>query len=107
MNNGTVKKAVGIAVMMVIGGGALAKTEEVANMGASAIETYKVALRAYVATQQVEKVEKAIQALEKLVKAGGDAEARAKLTRIYVSLGRELQDQLKRLRNEKKTEQLE
>jgi tetratricopeptide (TPR) repeat protein len=71
------------------------------------IETCKAALRAYVATQQVNDAEDVMKALEELVKKGGDAEAGSKLTQIYVSLGRELQQQLERLRNEEKPDEVE
>jgi len=69
-------------------------------------ESYKAALRAYVAVQQLDRAEKAMNALEELITKSGDAEASKRLTQIYIQLGRELQDQLERLRHEKKTEQL-
>jgi hypothetical protein len=69
------------------------------------VETYKAALRAYVATQQLDKAENAMNALEKLVSGGG--EQGAKLTQIYISLGRELQEQIILLRdNREKADQL-
>ncbi len=70
-------------------------------------ETFKAALRAYVATQQIEKAEAVMKSLEEAVRQGGDAQAGAKLTRIYISLGRELQAQLERLRKDKKLDQLQ
>jgi len=69
-------------------------------------ETYKAALRADVAVQQVDKAKEAMKHLEELTKEGGNAEAGKKLTRIYISLGRELQQQLERLRSQQKTDQL-
>lgn len=74
-----------------------------------AIETYKLALRAYVAVspQQLDKAEKAMDALEKLVQGAGDASAAENLTKIYVSLGRELEQQLQDLRKSGQTKQLE
>lgn len=68
------------------------------------LETYKTALRAYVMTQQLDKAQQTMQALDDVAKsAGGDA---ASLTRVYVSLGRQLQEQVDRLREQKKEEQL-
>lgn len=69
------------------------------------ISTYKAALRAFVATEQLEKAEKVMNALESQVGAGGDAEAGKKLTQIYISLGRELQTTLEQLRAEGKEDQ--
>ena len=63
-------------------------------------ETYKVALRAYVADQQLDKAEKTMDALEKLMGAGADAGASNKLTQIYISLGLELEKQVQRLTKE-------
>ncbi len=74
--------------------------------GSFRVETYKAALRAYVAAQQLDKAEKTMDALEKEVAKGGDAGAAKTLTRIYISLGRELEGLLERLRKEKKTEEL-
>ncbi len=65
-----------------------------------ATETYKVAVRAYVAQQQVAKAKAVMDALDKAVVASGDPAANEMLTLIYVSLGRELQQQLERLRKE-------
>jgi hypothetical protein len=69
------------------------------------VEAYKAALRAYVADQQLDKAEKTMDALEKLMSASGE-EAGKKLTQIYISLGLELQKQVKRLRDEKKEAEL-
>ena len=71
------------------------------------VETYKAALRAYVGNQELDKAEDAMDALESLVSAGGDAAAARKLTEIYILLGRELQDTLKRLRQENKNQEAE
>ncbi|MBN2291358.1 MAG: hypothetical protein JXM70_02970, partial [Pirellulales bacterium] len=70
------------------------------------LETYKTALRAYVASRELEKAEKTMDVLEKAVAAEGDAEAASKLTQIYISLGRELQELLEGLRTQKKTEEM-
>ena len=72
----------------------------VTDRGNFRVETYKAALRAYVADQQLDKAEKTMDALEKLMGAGGDAEAGKKLTDIYISLGLELERQVKRLQKE-------
>ncbi len=86
----------------------LAKADHpVTQRGNFRSETFKAALRAYVATQQIEKAETVMKSLEEAVGQGGDAQAGAKLTRIYISLGRELQDQLERLRNEENVAQLQ
>jgi hypothetical protein len=69
------------------------------------IETYKAALRAYVGAQELDKAEQTMDALETAVAEGGDATAARRLTEIYIMLGRELQDTLKRLRQENKTEE--
>ena len=71
------------------------------------IETYKAALRAYVGAQQLDKAEEAMDALEAMVAAGGDAATAGKLTEIYIMLGRQLQETLKRLRQENKNEEAE
>jgi tetratricopeptide (TPR) repeat protein len=73
---------------------------------AFAVETYKMALRLLVAVDppQLEKAEQAMAALEKLVQGGGDAKAAENLTAIYVSLGRQLQEDLKALRASGKTQ---
>jgi len=69
------------------------------------VETYKAALRAYVGAQELDKAEEAMDALEASVAEGGDAAAARKLTEIYILLGRELQETLKRLRQEGKKEE--
>ena len=65
-----------------------------------AIETYKVAVRAYIAQQQATKAKAVMDALDKAVVASGDPAAGEMLTSIYISLGRELQQQLERLRKD-------
>jgi len=69
------------------------------------VETYKAALRAYVGVEDLDKAQEAMDALEDEVAARDDAEGAKKLTEIYYSLGVELQETLKRLRQEKKTEE--
>lgn len=70
------------------------------------VETYKTVLRAYVAVHDLDKAEQTMDVLEKAVAAAGDAKAAAKLTQIYISLGRELQELLEDLRGQNKVEQL-
>jgi len=81
----------------------------VASRDAFANETYKMALRAYIAAspQQLEKAEQAMDALEKLSAASGDAKSGEGLTAIYISLGRELGQHLEELRKAKKFKELE
>lgn len=81
-----------------IGAHSLAKAgNKTIDRGNFPIEAFKTALRAYVATQQLPKAEETMNALEK---AGGDVN----VARIYVSLGRQLEEALKRLRAERKDE---
>ena len=63
-------------------------------------ETYKMALRAYIAVtpQQLKKAEAVMDALEKQVQRSPTRPAAENLTAIYVSLGRELQQHLQELR---------
>ncbi|HEX4128936.1 MAG TPA: hypothetical protein VHZ24_02755 [Pirellulales bacterium] len=61
------------------------------------VEAYKSALRAYVEGKELDKAQAAIKELEELVAANGAA-GEAELTRIYVSMGRALEDQIKALK---------
>ena len=72
-----------------------------------AIETYKVAVRAYIGNHQIDKAKTVMDALDKAVVASGDANAEQMLTDIYVSLGRELQQQMERLQKEGSKAELE
>ncbi len=78
-----------------------------AEQGNFATETYKIALRAYVATQALDKAEKMMNDLESLIAKSGDAHGDEVLTRIYITLGRELEEQVAILRKENKAAQLE
>ncbi len=71
------------------------------------IDTYIVALRAYVGAEELDKAEETVDALEALVGQGDNADAGTRLTTVYYLLGRDLEDLLERLRNEGKTDQLE
>ncbi|HWB11319.1 MAG TPA: hypothetical protein VG826_18970 [Pirellulales bacterium] len=83
----------------------VAADDPVTKQGKFAVETNKLALRAYVANQALDKAEAVMESLEKLVNASGDADAASQLTRIYIALGRELEEQLQRLRQEQKSEE--
>jgi len=79
----------------------------VASVNNFGIETYKLALRAYIGVtpQQLEKAEKVMGELEKLVQSSGNAAAAQNLTAIYVSLGRQLEEHLKELRKAGKSKE--
>ncbi len=55
-------------------------------------ETYKAALRAFVAVQDMDNAEKMMKAMEALVQ--GQPDAQKSLTQIYISLGREVEQQV-------------
>ncbi|MEX0713278.1 MAG: hypothetical protein WD278_13065, partial [Pirellulales bacterium] len=74
--------------------------------GNFAVETYKLALRAYVATEALDKAEATMNELESAVGATGDTSAASLLTRTYIRLGQELEQQVSRLRQENKAEEL-
>jgi tetratricopeptide (TPR) repeat protein len=77
-----------------IGPNTLAKTNHKAtDRGNFRVETFKAALRACVATQDLKKAEETMTALEKI---GGTA----KVAGIYVGLGQQLEASMKRLRAE-------
>jgi cellulose synthase operon protein C len=77
-----------------IGAHALAEANNKAIDRASLrVAAFETALRAYVATQQLDKAEKAMNALEKV---GGSVN----VAKLYVNLGRQLEQSLKRLRAE-------
>ena len=85
----------------------VAEKHPATDRGDFRVEAYKAGLRAYVGAQQLDKAEKAMEALETLVSEGGDAAAAGTLTKIYLVLGKELQDTLKRLRQEDKNQEAE
>ena len=66
---------------------------QLADRGNFRIETLKAALRAYVAAQQLDKTQQTMEALEK---AGSEAN----LTRVYLGLGRQLEQSLEQARAE-------
>lgn len=81
----------------------------VVNRDAFITETYKLALRAYIAMtpQQLPKAEEVMDRLEKFVEKKGDAAPSINLTGIYISLGRELQQHLQALRKSGKNRELD
>jgi len=70
------------------------------------VEIQKTALRAYVATGQLDKAEAVMDAVEKRVAAKNDPQAAARLTEIYLGISRELQDALEMLRRRGRTNEL-
>ncbi len=75
---------------------------EVTDRGAFRVETYKAALRAYVGQKELDKAEAVMEDLEQTIQQQGDADAEQQLTQIYISLGRDLEQQLEMLRSEGK-----
>ncbi len=84
----------------------VAAKSPITDQGTFAIEAYKAGLRAYVATQQLEKAETVMAALEARVTASGDAGASQMLVAIYRALGQELENHVASLRNEHKSDDL-
>jgi hypothetical protein len=70
---------------------------EAAEIEGLLFDAYRLALRAYIAVkpQQLEKALAAMDALEKIT--GSDAKGREMLTTVYIAMGRDLQDEIKRL----------
>lgn len=85
-----------------------AKSPAVAREG-FASETYKMALRAYIAVDppRLKEAEAVMDSLEALVKSGNDPKAADNLTAIYIGLGRELQEHLQLLRKSGKRKELD
>jgi len=78
---------------------------EVANRGNFYEETYKASLRAFVGAQRLTEAEQTMTELEALV--GDRQDSAVRLTRIYISLGKQLEEQVDRLRSENKTAELQ
>lgn len=90
------------------GGGPLtlvAADHPATKQGNLGMETYKAALQAYVALQSLDKAEQIMAALDQRAAASG--EGAAALTRIYLGLGRELQQQVARLKETNQPQALE
>jgi hypothetical protein len=79
----------------------------IAAEGTFAAEACKAALRAYVATQQLDKAEKVMNALEAYIGASGDEKANQTLIAIYRALGLELENHVAALRKENRTDDLQ
>jgi tetratricopeptide (TPR) repeat protein len=106
IGSGQADKAVKILEQADSGALALVRSgSPVVQVGNFPDETYKAALRAYVGTQQLDNAEKVMGELEAAVSNKPDASAT--LTKIYISLGLELEEQVNRLKNEKKLEELQ
>jgi len=106
INLGESQEAVALLTDEQLGPLTLVEQEHPATTGAERetlrVETYKAALRAYVGTQQLEEAEAVMAALEDTL-TGDDEEAQSRLTRVYISLGRDLEEQLDMLRKQNKT----
>jgi len=74
-----------------------AKSDPTIREGSFAEATLTVALRSFIQAEQLDKAQQAMDALEKLAASGNAADASARLTAMYLSMGRELEDQLARL----------
>ena len=77
-----------------------------AQLGGLAVETYKLALQAYIAARQEDKAQQALDDLEKAVRKGGDSEVAKRLTLVASSLGGDLQAQVEQFRVRGKTDPL-
>jgi len=75
--------------------------------GTFAPDTFKTALRAYVATGQLDKAEKVINALEASVAASGDAQGDQMLIATYQALGKELENHVATLRQDNRLDELQ
>ena len=71
-----------------------------------ATETYKLVLRAYIGTGNLEKARETMTTLEGIVAAGG-VEGGSEVTELYVSLGKLLKDELERFRANGETERFD
>lgn len=83
----------------------LAAGNPLAARGSFPIEAYKAALRGYVGTQRIEDAQRVMDALDQHTAQSPDAAAT--LTRVYVGLGLELEQQLSRLREEARGDELQ
>ncbi|MCS7239546.1 MAG: hypothetical protein NZ899_14965 [Thermoguttaceae bacterium] len=79
------------------------KNDPVVQRPNFATDTLTLALRVYVAAQALEKAETVMGELEKAVAASGDRESAQRLTQVYINLARQLQESLRRLRQEGRT----
>ncbi|MFM7107482.1 MAG: hypothetical protein ACKOZU_02580 [Planctomycetaceae bacterium] len=73
------------------------KADPTLREGSFAESALGVALRAFIQTEQLDKAQQAMNALEKLAGSGESEEKSARLTSMYTSMARQLQEQLERL----------
>ncbi|MBX3414162.1 MAG: hypothetical protein KF708_15850 [Pirellulales bacterium] len=88
--------------------GALALLEAQSPLFAQASlasEAYMVALRAFVGSGQLDKADQVMKILDS--RAAESGENAAAMTRVYMNLGVELKEQIERLKEENKTDQLQ
>jgi hypothetical protein len=105
--NGVGQYEPAIAVLELPNTGPLALAEAknpLAERGNFSAEVWKAALRANVGLQRLEAAEKAMTALEQ--RFAGSLEGEAALTRLYVTLGLELEEQVARLQAQGKNDEL-
>jgi len=86
--------------------GLLALASSKKSSAKSKLEAQKLALQAYVSTQQLDKAQHAMEQLEALA-ADDDSGGDASLLAIYLNLGRQLEQQVARLRSAGQSEQLD
>lgn len=77
-----------------------------ATSGNLPVDTLKVALRAFVAVQNLDKAEAVMDRLDQLM-AGKGGDGQSELTRIYIQLGLALESQVSNLRKTNQTAELE
>ncbi len=107
LHNGVGQYDQAVAILELPSTGPLALVEAknpLAERGNFAAEVWKAALRANVGLQKLEAAEKAMTALEQ--RFAGSLEGEAALTRLYVTLGLELEEQVARLQAQGKKEEL-
>lgn len=101
INEGEMEKAVEWLEDPKVGPLTLVQAERpVTDRGNFRIETYKTALRAYVSVQELDKAAAVMESLES--QSSDDPGSGENLTKIYISLGRQLEEMLKQLRLDNK-----
>jgi hypothetical protein len=83
------------------------KSDPLTKRGNFSLDVYTLALRAYVAAQDLQKAEATMLELEKTVADSGDKDVAGRLTQIYINLARQLQESLRRLRAENRLSEAE
>lgn len=82
----------------------VAQRHALTERGNFPLEAQKVALRAAVGAGQLDRAQNVLKALGE--RAGSDPQGQAALARLYLALGRELQEQVERLRDSGRSEEL-